>query len=142
MKRAMLFLLIFAVAFSLSACARTENTIEGHEWRMRYVMHEEGESLIVDAVAEPDPAHPTAKIVDLTLAASSGILTITDHTNGQSYHGTYVKSDTTPKGTSYTITIEGESGYAFVGPTTYADGTEVPTLPITLPPYAIYLYAE
>ena len=48
----------------------------------------------------------------------------------------------TPEGTDYHITIDGKSGFACVAMTTYADGTEEPTLPISLDGYSLYFYAE
>ena len=47
-----------------------------------------------------------------------------------------------PKGTDYRITIVGKSGFACVAMTTYADGTEEPTLPISLDGYSIDFYAD
>ena len=37
--------------------------------------------------------------------------------------------------------LGGKTGYATVAMTTYADGTEEPTLPITLDGYSMYFYA-
>ena len=42
----------------------------------------------------------------------------------------------------YRITIDGKSGFACVAMTTYADGTEEPTLPISLDGYSIDFYAN
>ena len=40
------------------------------------------------------------------------------------------------------VTIDGKEGYATVAMTTYADGTEEPTLPINLGTHSIYFYAD
>ena len=51
---------------------------------------------------------------------------------------------TTRKGGTYEtkVTIDGKEGYATVAMTTYADGSEEPTLPISLDGYSMYFYAE
>ena len=38
--------------------------------------------------------------------------------------------------------VDGKSGYAGVAMTSYADGTEEPTLPIALDDYSMYFYAN
>ena len=82
--------------------------------------------------------YPDAKIVDLTLIAKDGEITITDATNNKTYSGTYKVQQKTPKGTDYEVTIDGVTGYATVSPTEYYDGSEVPTLPINLGEYSLY----
>ena len=47
-----------------------------------------------------------------------------------------------PEGTEYRITIGNKTGHAIVAMTTYADGTEEPTLPISLDGYSMYFYAK
>ena len=105
-------------------------------------MHGEDNQVVVDAVGEDDPAHPEAKIVEMTLVAKDGKITITDHTNNKTYEGTYKVEQKTPAGTDYEVTIDGKEGYATVAMTTYAAGTEEPTLPINLGTQSIYFYAE
>ena len=78
----------------------------------------------------------------MTLVAKDGKITITNVTNNKTYEGTYTVSGRNPVGTDYHITIDGKSGYAGVAMTTYADGSEEPTLPITLDGYSMYFYAE
>ena len=97
---------------------------------------------VVLAVGKPDEIYPNAKIVDLTLVAKDGKLTITDATNSKIYEGTYKVVKKTPDGTDYEITIDGKNGYATVAMTKYYEGTEEPTLPINLGTHSIYFYAE
>ncbi len=143
MKKIVLALvLISALFFTFFACGAEKNNIEAYEWKMRYIMHGEEKQLIVDAVAEEDAAHPEAKIIEMTLVAKDGKITITDLTNETSYEGTYTVDGKTPDGTNYLVIIDGVSGYATVAMTTYADGTEEPTLPINLGEYSLYFYSE
>ena len=89
-----------------------------------------------------DALYPEAEIVDLTLNAKDGAITITDRTNNKTYSGTYEVQQKTPKGTDYEIIINGVSGYATVSPTEYYDGSEIPTLPININGYSLYFIPE
>ena len=143
MKRIIyIIILIATLTIALSACGLGKVKMEDYEWKMRTIMHVEDDQVVVDAVGEDDPAHPEAKIIDMTLTAKDGKITITDHTNNKTYEGTYMVEQKTPAGTDYKVTIDGKEGYATVAMTTYADGTEEPTLPINLGTHAIYFYAE
>ena len=143
MKKIVSILLLAAtLIFALSACGMGKPKIEDYEWKMRTIMHAEDNQVIYDAAAEESSTHPEAKIIEMTLVAKDGKITITDITNGKTYEGTYTVSGRNPEGTDYHITIDGKSGYAGVAMTSYADGTEEPTLPISLDGYSMYFYAE
>ena len=137
-----ILLLAVMLIISLSACGMDKPKIEDYEWKMRTIMHAEDNQVIYDAVAEESSTHPEAKIIEMTLVAKDGKITITDVTNGKTYEGSYTVSGRNPKGTDYNITIDGKSGYAGVAMTTYADSSEEPTLPISLDGYSMYFYAE
>ena len=137
-----ILLLAVTLIFALSACGMGKPKIEDYEWRMRTIAHIEGEQVVYDAAAEEITVHPEATIIEMTLVAKDGKITITDVTNGKTYEGTYTVSGKNPEGTDYHITIDGKSGYATVAMTTYADGTEEPTLPISLDGYSLYFYAD
>lgn len=130
--------------FTLSACSTDVVAIENYEWKMRTVMSNDievaqNEEELVVVIGEKDELYPDKKIVDLTLIAKDGEITITDATNSKTYSGTYKVQQKTPKGTDYEVTIEGIIGYATVAPTEYYDGSEVPTLPINLGDYSFLL---
>ena len=143
MKRTISILILIAtLTVVLSACGLGKVKIEDYEWKMQTIMHGEDNQVVVDAVGEDDPAHPEAKVIDMTLTAKNGKITIMDNTNNKTYEGTYTVEQKTPAGTDYKITIDGKEGYATVAMTTYADGTEEPTLPINLGTHSIYFYAQ
>ena len=132
---------IFAV--TLSACNADVVEIEDYEWKMRTVMSNDTEAAqyqdeLVVAVGEADELYPDAEIVDMTLTAKDGEITITDSTNDKTYSGTYEVQQKTPKGTDYEIIIDGVPGYATVSPTEYYDDSEIPTLPINIDGYSLY----
>ena len=143
MKKIISILLLAAtLIFALSACGMGKPKIEDYEWKMRTIAHVEGEQLVYDAVAEESTSHSEAKIIEMTFIAKDGKITITDVTNSKTYEGTYTVSGRNPEGTDYHITIDGKTGYAGVAMTTYADGSEEPTLPISFDGYSMYFYAE
>ena len=143
MKKAISILLLLSITvFALSACGMGKPKIEDYEWKMRTIMHAADGQSVYDAVAEESTTHPEAKIIEMTLVAKNGKITITDLTNNKTYEGTYTVSGRNPEGTDYHITIDGKPGYATVAMTTYADGTEEPTLPISLDGYSMYFYAD
>ena len=132
---------IFAV--TLSACNADVVEIEDYEWKMITVMSNDTEAAqyqdeLVVAVGEADELYPDAEIVDMTLTAKDGEITITDSTNDKTYSGTYEVQQKTPKGTDYEIIIDGVTGYATVSPTEYYDDSEIPTLPINIDGYSLY----
>ena len=143
MKKTISILLLLSIAvFALSACGMRKPKIEDYEWKMRTIIHIEDNQAVYDAAAEEITVHPEATIIEMTLVAKDGKITITDVTNNKTYEGTYTVSGRNPEGTDYHITIDGKSGYAGVAMTTYADGLEEPTLPINLDGYSMYFYAQ
>ena len=93
---------VLLLVFSLSSCASETISIEDYEWKMRTVMSgnietARNENALIVAVGEPDELYPEAKIVDLTLIAKDGIITIKDGTNNKTYTGTYKVQKETPK---------------------------------------------
>lgn len=143
MKKFLSVLLMSLIVFTFSACNADVIAIEDYEWKMRTVMSNDIENAqyqdeLVIAVGEADELYPDAEIVDLTLIAKDGEITITDTTNGKTYNGTYKVQKKTSKGTDYEIIIDGVTGYATLSPTEYYDGSEEPTLPISIGDYSIY----
>lgn len=134
-------LIVATLGILLSACGAAKPKIEDYEWKMRYVVHVEDGQAVYDAVAEESSTHPEVKIINMILVAKDGKITVTDTTNNKTYEGSYTVLGKNPKGADYQITIDGKTGKATVAMTTYADGTEEPTLPISLDGYSIGFYA-
>ena len=108
MKKILSVFLMSFIVFALSACNADVVKIEDYEWKMRTVMSNDTEAAqyqdeLVVAVGEADELYPEAEIVDLTLTAKDGEITITDNTNGKTYNGTYEVMQKTPKGTDYEL---------------------------------------
>ena len=145
-KKTFFFVLLFVLILTLTACGNDAIKIEDYEWKMRTVISTDIEladsDAIVLAVGEKDELYPDAKIIDLTLVAKDGKLTVTDATNNKTYNGTYSIEDTTPDGTNYRVTIDGKEGFATVAMTEYYEGDDEPTLPINLGDYSLYFYQK
>ena len=143
MKRMLiLFLLIMNAAFAFFVFGSEKVKIEDYEWKMRTIAHVEENQVVYDAVEQKDDIHPGAMVIDMTLIAKDGKITIVDATNEISYEGTYSITSKNPKGTDYRITIDEKSGYATTAMTTYLNRTKEPTLPINLDGYSMYFYGE
>lgn len=143
MKKIISIFLMLTFTFALSACNSDEFAIEDYEWKMRAVMRNDievaqNEDELVVAVGEADELYPDAEIVDLTLTAKDGEITVTDTTNNKTYNGTYTIMQKTPDGTDYEVIIDGVSGNATVAPTEYYNNQETPTLPINIDGYSVY----
>ena len=143
MKKILSVFLMSFIVFALSACNADVVKMEDYEWKMRTVASNDIEAAqapdeLIIAVGEADELYPEAEIVDLTLIAKDGAITITDSTNGETYTGTYEVMQKTPKGTDYELVIDGVNGYATVAPTEYYDGSKIPTLPINIDGYSLY----
>ena len=142
MKRVFPVITLFiAVAVLITGCSSEAVSIEDHVWKLRTVIVNDSDAS-VPAVGEPDEVYPEAKVVDVTLTAKDGMITITDATNGKTYAGTYEAANKTPAGTDYNVTIDGIAGFAAVAMTTYSDGEKQPTLPINLGDYSVYFIAQ
>ena len=143
MKRTLiLFLLIMSSAFAFFVFGFEKVKIEDYEWKMRTIAHVEENQVVYDAVEEKDDIHQGAAVIDMTLIAKDGKITILDVTNGIFYEGTYLITSKNPKGTDYRIMIDEKSGCATAAMTTYLSGTKEPTLPINLDGYSMYFYGE
>ena len=137
MKRRLYLIPVLAFVLLLSSCSSNAPAIEDYEWKLRTAMSAESPELVV-AVGEPDNVHPEAQVVDMTLKAKNGVITITNNTNGTTSTGTYRATGVTPEGTDYEIIIDGETANACVAPTKYYDGSEIPTLPISVDGFSLY----
>lgn len=137
-----IFLLLTISLLTFSACGVEKYNIEDYTWSMSSVMSIEDDQAVMEALGEPDSSYPQAKIIDMTLTAKDGKITLTDNTNNITYEGTYVIESQNAESTIYNVTIDSKDGYATVAMTKYDDGNEKPTMPINLGEYSIYFYAK
>lgn len=143
MKKLLSSVLMAVFLFTLSACNSEKFAIEDYEWKMRAVMRNDievaqNEDELVVAVGEYDELYSDVTIVELTLTAKEGTITMTDVTNDKTYSGTYDVIKRTSEGADYKVTIDGVNGFATASAAKYYDDSEVPTLPINLGDYCVY----
>lgn len=136
------FLLSTLFLLSMAGCGKNKLAIENYEWSLGYAYQVEESEVKVIATDKYYSAHPNANIVEITLKAEDGNITIVDKTNSKAYTGAYTLESTNPKEKNYKVLISGQEGYATVAMTTYADGSEEPTLPINLGEYSLYFYSK
>lgn len=141
-----ILLLVNTVVLVLSACRTETVTIDDCKWQMRTVMSNDIElansDAVVLAVGEENEVYPNAQIVELTLIASNGKVTVTDATSSKTYEGTYSIDGKTSNGTIYSVTIDGKSGYATAEMTQNYNEADEPTLTINLGDWSLYFYTE
>lgn len=142
MKRFALILIILSFSLAAFCGCSSKPSIEDYEWTLRVAMHGDGNTLVIDAVESGYPTDTDARVVDVTLTARDGIITVIDKTNSKAYTGTYRSEGKNPEGESYKIELDGKEGHATVAFTTYASQEKEPTLPISICGYSLYFYAK
>lgn len=142
MKKALCTAISLLLLILLSGCGSADTPkIEDYAWELSSVVCIRDGASVTVAVGEADSRYPEAAVVDITLRAKDGRLTLTDSTSDVSYDGTYTAESSSGEGTVYRITLDGTEGYATAAFTSYSDGSKKPTLPISLGSYSMYLYA-
>lgn len=144
-KRTVLTFILTLLLISMIGCKELSidsPKIYENDWKMDSVIYFDDTQYSVLAVGESDVAYPEAKIIDMTLTALDGHITVTDNTNNAVYEGTYIEESSDAESTIYKIVLDGKEGYATVSSTIYEDDTSVRTLPINLGNYAIYFYEK
>ena len=143
MKKWTAVLTAAVLLFALAGCHSSSGPeIESGDWKMTTVqsMAEQGQ-----AVAYGPQGSGTlsgAVEVELDCQAENGVLTLTDHTHGTTYTGTYRAMDVSQKSVIYQITLGDVEGTAVVSVTQYADQTQRDTLILSVEDYALNFFAE
>lgn len=125
--------------FALTACSRADDKIDGTQWRLLTVqaVKENGAIIAYDPWMVAISSEISADVVSLSLTAENGTLTVKDSTNDRSYSGTYSVTDTTAEATIFAISLGGENGTAVLSDTSYAGGTTVATLILSIGDYVL-----
>lgn len=144
MKGLRCVLIAVCVAFTIFAagCSGESLKIDGCEWKMQEAISTENEYAEMVAVGAESSVYPEAEIVDVTLSASAGVITVTDNTEGKTYRGTYTAESVKRGESVYRVAIENDEGYAVAAKTEYADGREERTLVVSIGKTTLYFYAE
>ena len=132
---------MITLVISLVGCSKSP-TFDDTTWTMTTVQSNQQNGDIVFYNPSADVvdiafSHPNALPIELVCNANSGTFTITDVTNSKTYTGNYSLFDDSAKATTYSIEIGETKGTAVVSTTTHSDGTEVPTLIISVGDYTL-----
>lgn len=142
MKKAFSLFCVLVVIICCNGCTGDMSGIEGYSWKLKIASYLENDEMVVAMMDEASSAWPEAAVLEVTLTAIDGELYIVDHTNDVTYIGTYKLTGRDPGVINYDVNFDNCSGYALVGMTTYADGSQVPTLPLKVGKYTLEFYAE
>ncbi len=143
MKR--LGILIVTILLLMCGCGKDDVNIpkiDEYEWLMSSIQCNETDGQAIAYGERGSSTLDTAMKLEMTCAANSGKLIITDKTNNKSYTGTYEFEDTSTQSAIYKVVIDGKEGMAVVSITTYQDGSDEPTFIISLEGYAINFYKK
>ena len=143
-KKLVLLVVALSVLAALTASCETteEPAIEDYVWEMAAVLKNGEAAYVIEDDAE---SYPDAETASWLLSAENGILTLKDLSRDRELKGGYSPTSVFGKKEKiYNVDLfyEGEE-FASVSHTVYADGTERPTLIVSLPGtsgYAAYFY--
>lgn len=146
MKKLSLVLTSLLVALCLVACNKSSSqSIEGISWELSVIQSGQEDGSIVaynpSAIITSSDVYPDAVSVDMSLTASGGNFSLADISNDKTYEGTYKVLDSKQDSVIYEITMDGYSGNAVVSMSSYHDGSEVPTLIVSIDNYTLNFQA-
>ena len=136
-----LFLMI-----GLTGCSSASDmSIDNFKWELNTVQSTDDNGAVIaynpnNGLMEAT-AYPEAKPVDMYLTAGDGRFVLTNGADGETYEGTYKMISDKDKSAIYEITLGENIGYASVAMTSYHNGSQVPTLNISINDYALNFQA-
>ncbi len=122
-------LLSVLVLLFLTGCGASASGIpEGLDWRAQSL--QSGENGAILAAYDQQDVPP----LDVTAQVEDNVVTLTDHTAGETYTGTLSPAeDAAPNSQVYTLAFPDKTGgYGVYGVTEYADGSRDATLYLTI----------
>jgi len=143
MKKIITVFLSTILLFSLVGCSKTAKVpIEDYKWSMATIqsVDNNGAFIAYDPDVAIDPEYSYAgqcTPMEMDCYVSDGKITIKDKTHNQVYYGTCELTENNRDSAIYEITILDEKGTAVTAITTHADGTEAPTLIISMGGYTL-----
>ena len=141
MKKAVCLLLcLVCVSLALFSCAGAPR-IERESWVLATATHY-GEIICVSS--DYAASAPSAEVIDCTLTAKGGTLTVKDNTNGLVFTGAYEKREEPgPTTADHSVSFQGARGRILLSRTALAEGEDsVPTLTLTVDEYALSFVAK
>lgn len=138
MLRAAAVVIALAMSVAFFGGCSEDYAIEGHKWQFTFAQTQSGEITLCSQ--QESALYPDAEIVEISLVAEGGALTVTEDGSATEY--VYSVQDRSAGGTIYVLESDGKScGIASVGVTSYADGTGEYTLIVTVDGNSCYFIA-
>ena len=116
----------------LAGCGASVSGIpEGLTWTAQTLQSQEDGEILA---ATEGTSLQDIPLLDLTAQVEGGVVTLTDHSSGETYTGTLSPAqDAAPNAQVYTLTLpDRPEGYGVYGVTEYADGSRDATLYLTV----------
>ena len=145
MKKMLPIIMIISLILALGGCSSKAVTIENHTWELTFIQSTE-DGAIIGCASDYYEDHKDIEnliVVDLSCDApgayytEGAYFTITDKTNHNSYDFNYEIKDESSETIIYDITSASNTGMAVTSITKTDDGTETPTLIITIGEYTL-----
>ena len=140
MKKAVSFLLLLTLTASLLFGCGNAPRITSKDWMLASALYYDE---VVYVSADLASEAPSAEVLDCTLKAKGGTITVTDATNGVTYTGSYEKRENNENTTAdHRIVFGKERGRILLSTTTLTSGEKVATLTMTIDDYTLSFIAK
>ena len=140
MKKIISLLLSLILTALLFSCGNGAPRIEREDWVLASVTYYRE---VVYVSEELHAQAPTASVLDCTLKAKGGTLTVTDLTNDKTYTGSYEKrQEPSPSSADHDLTFGKTPGRALLTNNTLSDGTKQTALTISVDAYTLFFIAR
>jgi len=116
--------------------------IESEHWQMDSIQSIDADGQIVACSPDHTDALTDANIILMECELSDGLLSLTDLTGNKTYNGTYVLLDRDREAINYRLFIGSSEGLAVTAMTTYHDGSQTPTLIISIDGYVLNFFPK
>ncbi len=139
-KTISIFLALCVILTLFTACGSDELTVESTKWKLQKAVNIEKEGQVV-AVGERNEENRDIPLVDVTLVAIDGEITITDHSINETHTIAYEEMNVTDDANDYKLLINGKEGYMVFAENGYFENESKPTLVLTVDGYDLYFYS-
>lgn len=145
MKKIVPVIVCVALILALGGCGTEAITIENHTWELTFIQSAENGTILGCAsdYYEDHKDIDNLIVVDLSCDApgayytEGAYFTITDKTNHNTYDFNYEMQEGSSESMIYYVTSDSDTGMAVTSVTKIDDGTEIPTLIITIGGYTL-----
>lgn len=135
-------ILALIMIFTFTACGEIDIKIEDHIWNLVTVQSTENNGAII--AYNPNfnlEDYEGVTVIEISLSAENGKLTINDKVNNATYDGTYTVTDNSFKSMIFTVSVGEKEGTAVLSDTYYKDDKTFSTLILSIDDYILTFQA-